>query len=70
MWLYLLELWPCSCKPYALQVYLRSIARKHVKGEVSAADIEMDVKRRFGIDVTDRLTELQGPMDKSRVCTP
>ena len=70
MWLYLLELWPCSCKPYALQVYLRSIARKHVKGEVSAADIEMDVKRRFGIDVTDRLAELQGPMDKSRVCTP
>jgi hypothetical protein len=70
MWLYLLELWPCSCKPYAFQVYLRSIARKHVKGEVSAADIEMDVKRRFGIDVTDRLAELQGPMDKSRGCTP
>ena len=66
---YLLELWPSSCKPYAFQVYLRSIARKHVQGEVTAADIEKDVKRQFGIDLTGKLTELQEPMDKSRVCT-
>ena len=45
-------------------MYLRSIARTHVQGEVNAADIEKDVKRRFGTDL-----ELQEPMDKSRVCT-
>jgi hypothetical protein len=50
-------------------VYLRSIARKHVQGEVSAADIEKDVQRQFGIDLTGKLTELQEPMEKSRVCT-
>ena len=66
---YLLELWPSSCKPYAFQVYLRSIASKHVQGEVNAADIERDVKRRFGIDLTGKLAELQEPMHKSRVCT-
>ena len=51
---------------YAFQVYLRSIASKHVQGEVNAADIEKDVKRRFGIDLTGKLTELQEPMDKSK----
>ena len=50
-------------------MYLRSIARKHVQGEVSAADIEKDVQRQFGIDLTGKLTELQEPMEKSRVCT-
>ena len=50
-------------------MYLRSIARKHVQGEVSAADIEKDVKRKFGIDLTGKLAELQEPMEKSRVCT-
>ena len=50
-------------------MYLRSIARKHVQGEVSAADIEKDVNRQFGIDLTGKLAELQEPMDKSRVCT-
>ena len=50
-------------------MYLRSIASKYVQGEVNAADIEKDVKRRFGIDLTDKLAELQEPMDKSRVCT-
>ena len=69
MWLYLLKLWPSSCKPYAFQVYLRSIARKHVQGKVNAADIEKDVARQFGIDLTGKLAELQEPMDKSRVCT-
>ena len=48
---------------------MRSIARKHVQGEVSAADIEKDVQRQFGIDLTGKLTELQEPMEKSRVCT-
>ena len=46
-------------------MYLRSIARKHVQGEVNAADIEKDVKRRFGIDLTGKLAELQE--DKERV---
>ena len=41
----------------------------HVQGEVNAADIEKDVKRRFGIDLAGKLAELQEPMDKSRVCT-
>ena len=50
-------------------MYLRSIARTHVQGEVNAADIEKDVKRRFGIDLTGKLAELQEPMHKSRVCT-
>jgi hypothetical protein len=50
-------------------VYLRSIARKHVTSEVSAADIENDVKRHFAIDLTGKLAELQEPMEKSRVCT-
>ena len=50
-------------------MYLRSIARTHVQGEVNAADIEKDVKRQFSIDLTGKLAELQEPMDKSRVCT-
>ena len=47
-------------------MFLRSIARKHVQGEVNAADIEKDVKRQFGIDLTGELAELQEPMDKSK----
>ena len=47
-------------------MYLRSIARKHVQGEVNAADIEKDAKRRFGIDLTGKLAELQESMDKSK----
>ena len=47
-------------------MFLRSIARKHVKGEVSAADIEKDVKRKLSIDLTGKLAELQAPMDKSK----
>ena len=54
---------------HAFQVYLRSIARTHVQGEVNAADIEKDVQRKFRIDLTGKLAELQEPMDKSRVCT-
>ena len=41
----------------------------HVRGEVNAAEIEKDVKRRFGIDLTGKLAELQEPIVKSRVCT-
>ena len=51
---------------HAFQVYLRSIASKHVQGEVNAADIEKGVNRRFGIDLTGKLAELQEPMDKSK----
>ena len=50
-------------------MYLRSIARTHVQGEVNAADIEKAVKSKFGIDLTGKLAELQEPMHKSRVCT-
>lgn len=50
-------------------MYLRSIARTYVQGEVNAADIEKDVQREFRIDLTGKLAELQEPMDKSRVCT-
>ena len=60
---------PAARAPYAFQVYLRSIARTHVQGEVNAADIEKDVQRKFRIDLTGKLAELQEPMDKSRVCT-
>ena len=63
--LYFLEL-SLSSKCYVFQVYLRSIASKHVQGEVNAADIEKDTKRRFGIDLTGKLAELQAPMDKSK----
>ena len=63
--LYFLEL-SLSSKCYVFQVYLRSIASKHVQGEVNAADIEKDAKRRFGIDLTGKLAELQAPMDKSK----
>ena len=48
---------PTACAPYAFQVYLRSIASKHVQGEVNAADIEKDVKREFGIDLTGKLAK-------------
>ena len=51
---------------YAFQVYLRSVARKHVQGEVNATDIEKAVKRELGIDLTGKLAELQEPMDKSK----
>ena len=50
-------------------MYLRNVARKHVLGQANAADIEKDVKRELGIDLTGKLAELQEPMDKSRVCT-
>ena len=36
-------------------MYLRSIARTHVQGEVNAADIEKAVKSKFGIDLTGKL---------------
>ena len=51
---------------YAFQVYLRNVARKHVLGQANAADIEKDVKRVLGIDLTGKLAELQAPMDKSK----
>ena len=69
MYAYLSESPPAARAPCAFQVYLRSIARTHVQGEVNAADIEKDVQREFCIDLTGKLAELQEPMDKSRVCT-
>ena len=49
-----------------VEVKLRKIAFQHVKGEVSMADIEADVQRKFGIDMKGGMVALQGPMDKSR----
>ena len=49
-----------------VEVYLRTIARKYVKGEVNMADIEAAVKRTFGIDMQGKLVSLQAPVDMSR----
>ena len=49
-----------------VEVFLRTVARKHVTGEVKASDIEVDVKRRYGIDVSGKFGVLQGPMDASK----
>ena len=49
-----------------VEVYLRTIARDHVKGEVNMANIEAAVKRRYGINVQGKLASLQTPMDMSK----
>ena len=49
-----------------VEVFLRKIARKHIKGQVDAEEIEADVKRRYGIDMGGKLTALQLPMEASR----
>ena len=49
-----------------VEVFLRKIARKHVKGQVNAEEIEADVKRRYGIDMGGKLAVLQQPMEASR----
>jgi hypothetical protein len=49
-----------------VEVYLRTIARQHIKGEASIADIEADVKRTYGIDMKGKLAVLQAPMDLSK----
>ena len=47
-------------------MYLRSVARKHFQGEMSATDVEKAVKRELGVDLTGKLAELKEPMDKSK----
>ena len=49
-----------------VEVYLRHIAKKHVKNELSMTDLEADIKRTFGIDMDGKMTELQVQVDKSR----
>ena len=49
-----------------VEVFLRAIAREHVKGEVSTADLEADVKRKFGLDMGGKLESLQLPMEMSK----
>ena len=49
-----------------VEVYLRTIARQHIKGEASVADIEADVKRTYGIDMKGKLAVLQKPMEMSK----
>lgn len=49
-----------------VEVYLRSIARQHVKGDVNLSDIEADVKRTFGIDMGGKMAKLQVHVDESR----
>ena len=49
-----------------VEVYLRTIARKYIKGEASISDIEADVKRKYGIDMKGKLAVLQKPMEMSK----
>ena len=49
-----------------VEVYLRTIARQHIKGEARIADIEADVQRTYGIDMKGKLTVLQKPMEMSK----
>ena len=49
-----------------VEVYLRSMAAAHVKGEVRMEDIEADVMRLFGVDMKGEMADLQKPMDASR----
>ena len=49
-----------------VEVYLRTIARTHVKGEVSMATLEGEILREFGVDMRGRMAELEPAMAKSR----
>ena len=49
-----------------VEVYVRPVAKRHVKGDVSMVDIEADVKRKFRIDMKGGMAALQEPMNKSR----
>lgn len=50
-----------------VEVYLRTIARKHVKGEVNMSDVAKAVHRRFGIELPkDGLATLQQKIVDSR----
>ena len=49
-----------------VEVYLRTIARQHIKGEANIADIEADVQRTYGIDLKGKLAVLQTLMDLSK----
>ena len=48
-----------------VEVFLRKIAAKFVRGELSMADIEKAVKRELGIDLDGKLIALQAPLEKS-----
>ena len=47
-------------------MYVRPVAKRHVKGDVSMVDIEAEVKRKFRIDMKGGMAALQEPMNKSR----
>ena len=49
-----------------VEVFLRKIAAKFVRGELSMADIEKAAKRELGIDLDGKLVELQAPLEKSK----
>jgi hypothetical protein len=49
-----------------VEVYLRTIARRYIKGEANIADIEADVKRTYNIDMKGKLAVLQKPMEMSK----
>ena len=49
-----------------VEVFLRQIAAKHVKGDVSMADIEKAVLRELRVDLTGKLLELQAPLEASK----
>jgi len=48
-----------------VEVYLRKIARDHVKNELSMADLEADIKRTFRIDMQGRMNHLQQEVNNS-----
>ncbi len=50
-----------------VEVFLRTIARQHVKGQLSMGDVEAAANQDFKIDITGKLAELQPAMDSSRV---
>ena len=49
-----------------VEVYLRTIARRYIKGEANIADIEADVKRTYNIDMKGKLAVLQKPLEMSK----
>ena len=49
-----------------VEVFLRQIAAKHVKGDVSMTDIEKAVLRELRVDLTGKLLELQAPLEASK----
>ena len=48
-----------------VEIFLRKIAKQHISGEVNMSDIEADVLRSMGINLTGKLLPLQEEMNLS-----